>query len=110
MSKFEEYANKYKHVKMERRDGILKFSLHTNGGPVIWDFQAHSATAHALGDVARNRDTKVIILNGSGDYFIGEHEFINAYKIPAVRRDHVITDGKDMVLKHLHIRSPVVAA
>ena len=52
MSKFEEYANKYKHVKMERRDGILQFTLHTNGGPVIWDFQAHSDTAHALGDVA----------------------------------------------------------
>ena len=32
MSKFEEYANKYKHVKMERRDGILQFTLHTNGG------------------------------------------------------------------------------
>ena len=45
MSKFEEYANKYKHVKMERRDGILQFTLHTNGGPVIWDFQAHSDTA-----------------------------------------------------------------
>ena len=30
-------ANKYKHVKMERRDSILQFTLHTNGGPVIWD-------------------------------------------------------------------------
>jgi hypothetical protein len=57
MSKFEEYANKYKHVKMERRDGILQFTLHTNGGPVIWDSQAHSDTIHALGDVARDRDT-----------------------------------------------------
>ena len=72
MSKFEEYANKYQHVKMERRDAILQFTLHTNGGPVIWDFQAHSDTAHALGDVARDRDNKVIILTGSGDDFIAE--------------------------------------
>jgi hypothetical protein len=34
-------------------------------GPVIWDFQAHSDTAHALGDVARDRDNKAIILTGS---------------------------------------------
>ena len=83
MSNFEEYANKYKHVKMERRDGILQFMLHTNGGPVIWDFQAHSDTAHAFGDVARDRDNKVIILTGSGDAFIAEHEFGDADKIPA---------------------------
>jgi len=49
---------KYKHVKMERRDGILQFTLHTNGGPVIWDFQAHSDTAHALGDVAETETTR----------------------------------------------------
>jgi hypothetical protein len=34
MSKFEEYANKYKHIKMERRDGILQFTIHNNGRPV----------------------------------------------------------------------------
>src|SRR5258708_35047737 len=94
MSKFEEYANKYKHVKMERRDGILQFTLHTNGGPVIWDFQAHSDTAHALGDVPRDRDNKGIILTRSGGNFIPEHEFCDAHKIPAGAREPGIKDGK----------------
>jgi enoyl-CoA hydratase/carnithine racemase len=110
MSKFEEYANKYKHVKMERRDGILQFTLHTNGGPVIWDFQAHSDTAHALGDVARDRDNKVIILTGSGDNFIAEHEFGDADKIPAAMWDHVITDAKYLILNHLDVEAPMIAA
>ena len=27
----DEYANKYQRVRMERRDGILQITLHTNG-------------------------------------------------------------------------------
>src|SRR5579863_137689 len=110
MSKFEEYANKYKHVKMERRDGILQFTLHTNGGPVVWDFQSHSDTAHALGDVARDRDNKVIILTGSGDNFIAEHAFGDADKIPPAEWDHVITDAKYLIMNHLDIEAPMIAA
>ena len=30
LSKFEDYGGKYKHIKMERRDGILQMTLHTN--------------------------------------------------------------------------------
>ncbi|MEW6298369.1 MAG: hypothetical protein AB1671_11585 [Thermodesulfobacteriota bacterium] len=32
MARFEDYAKKYTHVQMERRDGILLMRLHTDGG------------------------------------------------------------------------------
>src|SRR5260221_14069437 len=105
MSKFEEYANKYKHVRMERRDGILQFTLHTNGGPVIWDFQAHNDNAHALGGVPRARNNKVVILTGSGENFIAEHEFSDADKIPAAMWDNVITDAKYLIKNHLDVET-----
>ena len=110
MSKFEEYANAYKHIKMERRDGILQFTIHSNGGPVIWNFESHSDTAHALGDVARDRDNKVVILTGAGGTFIAEHEFGDADKIPAAMWDHVITDAKYLIMNHLDIEAPMIAA
>ncbi len=31
MARFEDYAKKYTHVQMERRDGILLMRLHTDG-------------------------------------------------------------------------------
>ena len=31
MATFDEYSNKYKHVQMERRNGILQLTLHTDG-------------------------------------------------------------------------------
>jgi enoyl-CoA hydratase/carnithine racemase len=110
MSKFEEYANKYKHVKMERRDGILQLTLHHNGGPVIWNFDSHHETAHALGDVARDRENKVVIITGCADVFIADHEFGDASKIPAADWDHIITDGKYLIMNHLDIEAPMIAA
>jgi len=110
MSTFEEYSNKYKHVKMERRDGILQLTLHNNGGPVIWNFDSHHETAHALGDVARDRENKIVIITGAADVFIADHEFGDANKIPAAAWDHIITDGKYLIMNHLDIEAPMIAA
>ena len=110
MSKFEEYANKYQHVRMERRDGILQMTLHRDGGSVIWDFESHSETAHALGDVARDRENRAVIITGAGADFIAEHEFGDANRIPAAMWDAVITDGKYLIMNHLDIEVPMIAA
>ena len=70
MSKFEEYANQYKHITLERREGILQLTLHTDGGPCVWGHDPHREMAQALGEVARDRGNKVIIITGAGDGFI----------------------------------------
>jgi 6-oxocamphor hydrolase len=110
MANFQEYSTRYKHVRMERRDGILQMTLHTNCGPVIWNFDSHRETAHALGDVARDRENKVVIITGAADVFIAEHEFGSADKIPAALWDDVITDGKYLIMNHLDIEAPMIAA
>src|SRR5205814_213576 len=37
MTTFDDYATKYQTVRMERRDGILQMTFHTNGGPLQCD-------------------------------------------------------------------------
>ena len=34
--KLEDYATKYKFIKMERTDGILQMTLHSKNGPLKW--------------------------------------------------------------------------
>ena len=89
---------------------VTAFTIHSNGGPVIWNFESHGDTAHALGDVARDRDNKVVMLTGAGDTFIAEHEFGDADKIPAAMWDHVITDAKYLIMNHLVIEAPMITA
>jgi hypothetical protein len=39
---FNEYATKYQHIRMERRNGILQMTLHTTGGTLRWGAGPHN--------------------------------------------------------------------
>src|SRR5260370_26205449 len=52
--KFEDYANKYKHIKLERRNGILQLTRHTNGKDLIWGAEPHDELSFLFGEIARD--------------------------------------------------------
>ncbi len=70
VTKFEEYQNRYSdcYVLEKTDDGILLMRMHTDGGPVNWN-KAASSTPNLLGDIAGDRDVRVIIFTGTGENF-----------------------------------------
>src|SRR5262249_26491577 len=36
MARIDDYARKYSQIRLERRNGILEMTLHTDGGPLRW--------------------------------------------------------------------------
>ena len=50
MARFEDYATKYQTIRMERREGILQFTFHTNGGPLQWGLLPHGEFPEAFRD------------------------------------------------------------
>ena len=36
MTRFEDYCDKYAHIRMKREDGILELTFHTDGGTLVW--------------------------------------------------------------------------
>jgi hypothetical protein len=48
-TKLDDYANKYQTVRMERRDGILQVTLHTEGQSLRWGFLTHGELPEAFG-------------------------------------------------------------
>jgi enoyl-CoA hydratase/carnithine racemase len=68
---FEAYRDKYASIKMERRDGILQMSLHTDGGPLQWGPVAQSELVRAFTDVGADRANRIIIMTGTGEQFSG---------------------------------------
>ena len=36
MARFDDYAQAYQSIRMERRNGILQLTLHTNGAALQW--------------------------------------------------------------------------
>lgn len=60
MASFEDYASKYNHVYMERRNGILQIRFHTGGGPLQWGPGPHAEFGACFADIGSDPDNRVI--------------------------------------------------
>ena len=78
MTRFEDYAGKYQTVRMERTDGILQMTLHTNGGPFQWGAVPHQELPEAFADIGRDPENQIVIMTGTGDAFSGPQATLQA--------------------------------
>ena len=72
MVTIEEYAAKYQNIRMERHNGILQVTFHTDGGPLQWSESAHREFGYAFTDIGADPDNKIVIMTGTGDAFCSE--------------------------------------
>ena len=114
MSKLEDYAGKYKSVRMERRHGILQMTLHTEGGPLRWGFLPHAELPEAFYDVGADRDNRVVIITGTGAEFSGPRATPGTSSFPSRpsidRIDRIHWEGRHLLMKLLEIEVPVISA
>jgi enoyl-CoA hydratase/carnithine racemase len=109
--KLEDYASKYKFIKMERTDGILQMTLHSKGGELKWGMRPHEELSYAFADVARDHENKTVIITGSGDAFCADALWGGDIdKIKPSSWDHTFSDGKHLLMNHLDIEVPMIAA
>ena len=111
MVKFEDYAAKYRHFRMERNDGILQVTFHTNGGPLRWSEGAHRECGYAFADIGADPDNKLVILTGSGNSFCSEMDIESFGDLGTPQGWNTIYwRGKRMLLNLLDIEVPIIAA
>ncbi|CAK7207046.1 hypothetical protein SEUCBS139899_009854 [Sporothrix eucalyptigena] len=68
----DEYSKKYANFfSFRREDGILEVKIHSDGGPLRWNLEIHSALVPALRDINDDPDNEVLIFTGTGDAFLG---------------------------------------
>jgi len=111
MARFDEYATKYKTIRMERHNGILQIAFHTNGGPLHWGFLPHREFTFAFADIGSDPDNQVVIMTGTGDEFSGPRP------TPAARPggspriwDSIYWEGKHLLTNLLDIEVPMISA
>lgn len=114
MSRFDSYKDKYQTIKMERRDGILQMTFHTDGGSLRWNLLPHGEFPDAFADVARDRDNRVVIMTGTGDEFSGPRATPGTSSFPTRPSietiDRVHWEGRALLMNLLNIEVPVIAA
>ena len=111
MVTLDEYANKYQSVRMERRDGILQITLHTNGGSLQWGSTPHEELPQAFHDIGSDPDNRVVIMTGSGDAFTGPPGTRESRpKRSPSQWDKTYREGKHLLMNLLDIEVPMISA
>ncbi|MBI2527363.1 MAG: enoyl-CoA hydratase/isomerase family protein [Candidatus Rokubacteria bacterium] len=116
MSTFDEYSQQYDHILMERRDGTLQMTLHTDGGPLRWGLRPQAQLVEALGAVGADRGNRLVILTGTGEEFIGPrsdpHRTVYAeggVELTPAGLDRVHWNARRLVTRLLDIEIPMIA-
>ncbi len=111
MSIFEQYAKKYQTVRMERRDGILQITLHTNGDTLQWGSLPHGEFPQAFSDIGSDPENRVVIMTGAGDAFSGPRATPGARpRRPPQEWDKTYWEGKHLLMNLLDIEVPMIGA
>jgi enoyl-CoA hydratase/carnithine racemase len=123
--KLADYSNRYSHLKMERRDGILQLTLHTNSAEFKWSAIPHEELSYAFNDVAGDHENRCVILTGTGKAFCANMDTgggpgglevsaggarQQAATVPPIKWDHIYSDAKYLLMNLLNIEVPMIAA
>jgi enoyl-CoA hydratase/carnithine racemase len=115
MSCFDDYAGRYRTIRMERRDGVLQVTLHKDGGEAQWGISEtglHSELGLAFADIGRDLENRVVIITGTGDAFCARFDFDTPY--PDTRTpegwDRIVREGRALIGNLLDIPVPVIGA
>jgi enoyl-CoA hydratase/carnithine racemase len=108
--KFDDYANKYQHAKLERRNGILQVTCHSNGREMEWGLGPHEDLSFLFADIARDFENKAVILTGTGESFCANPPPQGSSSIGSDAWDRVYNEGKHLLMNHLSIEVPMIAA
>jgi enoyl-CoA hydratase/carnithine racemase len=111
MATFREYSDRYQFVRMERRDGILQLTLHTDGGTLQWGAGPHRELPQVFRAIGGDPDNRVIIMTGAGDAFTGPRGTPDSRprRTPA-QWDSTYWEGKQLLSNLLDIEVPMISA
>ena len=108
--KFDDYREKYTQARLERRDGILQVTFHTNGNSLEWGAAPHDEFTFLFADIARDFENKVVILTGTGDSFCANPPPTGSTTLKSPIWDRVYHEGKHLLMNHLNVEVPMIAA
>lgn len=112
MASFDSYRDKYANVRMDRSDGVIVVTLHTNGESLRWSLDAHRELPQAFHDIGSDPDNRVMILTGTGAEFSGPAATKGTTLFPsrpsAQLMDAIHWEGRRLLFNLLDIEIPVI--
>jgi len=106
------YQDAYPYAAFARANGVLTLTMHTAGGPWVFNQNAQDTLARLMRDVAADRETRVVIIEGSGDSFCTGLDmaevgaFVSTFD--ADSSDRWIVNGRNVLSAFLEVECPII--
>jgi 6-oxocamphor hydrolase len=107
--KFEHYKDRYRNIRLERKDGILLMTLHSKGGPFKFSAEFHTDSCDAFANIAADFENRCVIITGTGESFCDGLDFNADMTDPDVVA-RIQWEGRKMLLNLMDIEVPVIGA
>jgi enoyl-CoA hydratase/carnithine racemase len=114
LARFEDYQDKYEHIRLRREDGILEMTFHSNGDSLRVNGRWHNEICDAFTNIAADHENRVLIVTGAGEVFCTEIDAAAASAVAqGMSSDFVVKTywhGKRMINSILEVEIPVIGA
>ena len=108
---FEEYSQRFTHLRLTRRDGVLELTQHSDGAALQWGGLPQMELGQAFRLIASDRENKVVIFTAAGDRWNGPPALDERqYRRNPTRWDLAIWNGYQLQMALLDVPVPVIAA
>jgi enoyl-CoA hydratase/carnithine racemase len=98
----------FESIEITREGGVTEVRFHTEGGSLRWNATAHREAGDAFAAVAGDRETKVVVVTGTGDAFCAEID--SASFAGRSTWEPIWWEGKRLLKCLLDIDVPVIGA
>lgn len=111
MTKFADYQHSFPNARLTRSDrGVLEIVLHTDGGKLVFNGHTHEQFVDLFHAVGEDRDTRVVILTGSGDAFMDTIDPDGFDFFTPMGYDKILREGRKVLSNILDVEVPMIAA
>lgn len=98
----------YESVEITRDGGVTELRFHTDDGPLAWNATVHREAGDAFAEVGGDRETKVVIVTGTGERFCTEMDGESFGELAPW--EPIWWEGKRLLRQLLEIDVPVIGA
>ena len=103
------YEN-YEDIIFERTGGVLAVTLNRPEARNATDERLHKELSRVFADIARDRETRAVILTGAGTAFCAGGDLKHGLNMNRDQTDAMVEEGRKIIMDILEVPQPIVAA
>ena len=111
MTRFDSYRDAFPNARLSRKaNGVLEVALHSDGGKLVFNGHTHEQFVDLFHAVGEDRDTRAVILTGTGDAFMDAISPEGFDFFTPEGYDKILREGRKILSNILDVEVPLIAA